>query len=277
MSGAVATATAAAHGFSAVEREQYARDGYVVRERVFTLDEIEALRGLVEVVIAGVTEHAARPDAGPQLTLADGHRLQFSSNTVIQWEWADGSREVRLIEPFTHLHPDFTRLWDDARFVAPMRDALGVEAVGAYTCKLNLKRPREGSPFPWHQDYAYWYAFTPETAHEIATAILFLDDADAGNGALRVLAGSQRRGPAARDPVDPTRFLTDPARLDTADERIVAVPAGSLLLFPSLMVHRSSPNTSTRQRRAILLSFQPAGRPLQRELEWRPERVEELP
>jgi hypothetical protein len=57
----------------------------------------------------------------------------------------------------------------------------------------------------------------------------------------------------------------------------VAVPAGSLLLFPALMVHRSSPNTSSRQRRAFLLSFQPAGRPTQRELEWRPERVDELP
>jgi len=263
--------------FTAAERQSYERDGYVVRTGVYGSAELHALRELVEAVIAGVVAHAERPNAGPQFTLADGHRMQFSNNTLIQWEWAEGSREVRLIEPFTHLHPGFTALWEDARLVAPMRDALAVDAVSPYTCKLNLKRPREGSQFPWHQDYTYWYAFTPTTAHEIATAILFLDDAEADNGALRVLAGSHRRGPAVRDRAEPTRFLADAARLDPADERVVAVPAGSLLMFPSLLVHRSSPNTSSRQRRAMLLSFQPLGRPPQRQLEWRPERVEELP
>jgi len=193
-------------GFSAAERDAYARDGYIVRTGVMRPEEIEALRNLVEVVIAGVIARAERPGAGPQFSMADGHRMQFSSSTVIQWEWADGSRAVRLIEPFTHLHTGFERLWDDVRFTAPMRDALSVEAVGPYTCKLNFKRPGEGSEFPWHQDYTYWYAFTPETADEIATAILFLDDADANNGALRILAGSHRRGPARRNLADPTRF-----------------------------------------------------------------------
>ena len=263
--------------FTAGERAAYERDGYIVRERVFSQAETDELRDLAEMVIAGVVDHAQRPDAGPELKMADGHRLQFSSHTVIQWEWADGSRAVRLIEPFTHLHPRFAPLWSERRLVEPMQDALGVPAVAPYTCKLNLKRPREGSQFPWHQDYTYWYAFTPTTAHEIATAIVFLDDATADNGAIRVLPGSHRQGPAPRDPADPTRFLTDPARLDTAAEQTVAVPAGSLLLFPALMVHRSSPNTSSRQRRAILLSFQPAGRPTQRELQWSPERVDDLP
>jgi len=270
-------ARAAARGFSAAERLAYERDGYVVRSGEFAGKELDALRALVEDVTTAVIERAERPDARPQVAMADGHRIQFSSHAAIQWEWASGSREVRLIEPFTHLHGRFAALWDDERLRAPMCDALGADAVAPYTSKLNLKRPHDGSRFPWHQDFTYWYAFTPGAAHEIATVMLFLDDADADNGAVRVLAGSHRRGPAARDPADPTRFLADPARLDTSTERIVAVPAGSLLIFPALMVHRSSPNTSGRQRRAMLLSFQPAGRPPQRELEWHPERVDELP
>ena len=36
--------------FSEFEREQYERDGYVVRESVFTETEVEALRGAVEDV-----------------------------------------------------------------------------------------------------------------------------------------------------------------------------------------------------------------------------------
>lgn len=259
------------------ERDTYQRDGFIVRHGVFSSAELDALRSTVEEVIAAVVAQARRPDAGPEVQMADGHRLQFSSRTVIQWEWRDGSQEVRLIEPFTHLHPRFSALWDDPRLVEPFKDALGVDDVAPYTCKLNLKRPREGSEFPWHQDYSYWYAFTPRHAHEIATAILFLDDATAANGAIHALPGSHRCGPAPRDPTDPTAFLADPQRIDASREVIIEAAAGSVLIFPALFLHRSSRNVSQRQRRAILLSFQPAGRPRQMELEWHPERVHELP
>jgi len=263
--------------FNEAERETYRRDGFVLRGQVFSAAEIQALCGTVEEVIASVVAHARRPDAGAGFHMADGHRLQFSNRTVIQWEWRHGSQEVRLIEPFTHLHPHFEALWADSRLVEPMHDALGADAVAPYTCKLNLKRPREGSQFPWHQDYPYWYAFTPQTAHEIATAVLFLDDATAANGGIRVLPGSHRHGPAPRERTEPTGFLADPTRIDASREHLVEAEAGSLLFLPSLLLHRSSPNTSARQRRAILLSYQPAGRPRQQELTCRPELVNELP
>jgi ectoine hydroxylase len=263
--------------FDATEQAAYARDGYVLRRQILTAGELDELRRAVEDVVARVVTHAQEPDAGPEMHLPDGHRLQFSSRTVIQWEWREGSREVRLLEPFTHLDPRFAALWEDRRLVEPFKDALGVDAVAPYTCKLNLKRPRDGSEFPWHQDYPYWYAFTPEHAGEIATVIIFLDDATAANGALRVLPGSHRLGPAPRDPGEPSGFLADPARINPANEILIEAEAGSLLFFPSLLLHRSTPNTSERQRRAVLLSLQPAGRPRQSELVWRPELVQELP
>jgi ectoine hydroxylase len=158
-----------------------------------------------------------------------------------------------------------------------MQDALNTDEIGPFTSKSNLKRADEGSEFPYHQDYPYWYVVVAEHAADIATAILFLDDARAGNGALRVLPGSHRHGPAARDRADPTRFLADPTRLDRDREVTVEVPAGSILLFGSLLVHRSSPNTSDADRRALLLSFQPAGRPQFHERPFRAELVEQLP
>ena len=106
---------------------------------------------------------------------------------------------------------------------------------------------------------------------------MFLDDATAENGAVRVLPGSQRLGPARRDPNDPTRFLADPAALESSSEVVVEVPAGSVLWFGSYLVHRSSPNTSGGHRRALLPSWQPAGRPRLHDVPYRPELVEELP
>jgi len=263
--------------FSEAERVQYARDGFVLRRKNFAAAELAGLHEAIERVVADVVERALRADAGPTFTFGAGHRLQFSSRTVIQWEWREGSREVRLMEPFTHLDPAFAALWDDPRFVEPLKDALGVEAVGPFTDKLNLKRPRQGSEFPWHQDYPYWYVRTPEHAHEVVTAVLFLDDATAENGALRVLPGSHLCGPAPRDLGESTGFLADPLRIDARGEVLIDADAGSLLFFPALMLHRSTPNTSDHQRRAILLSFQPAGRARHEDLPWQPELVAQLP
>ena len=138
-----------------------------------------------------------------------------------------------------------------------------------------MKRPHDGSEFPYHQDYPYWYVRVEEAAGDIATAILFLDDTRISNGALRVLAGSQSRGPAPRLSAD--NSLADPARLDTRSEVIVEAPAGSLLMFGSLLVHRSSPNTSADQRRALLFSYQPAGRPDMQQAPYLPELLQRLP
>ena len=37
-----------------------------------------------------------------------------------------------------------------------MRDLVADEHISLFTDKLNLKRPREGSGFRYHQDSPYW-------------------------------------------------------------------------------------------------------------------------
>ena len=155
--------------------------------------------------------------------------------------------------------------------------ALDVERTGPFTSKLNLKRAKEGSRFPWHQDFPYWYVRIGEEAHDIVTAVILLDDADAENGALRVLPGSHKKGPFPRDPNDPLRSLADPAQVDDAQEVLLEAPAGSVVWFGSLLLHRSAPNLSDRDRRAVLHSFQPHGRAHYRDTPFEPQRVERLP
>ena len=258
-------------------RAAFGDDGFLVREAVLSKPEVEALRAVVEDVVAAVTARAARVGAGPTRTLADGHRIQHSSRTNIQWEWGEGSEAIRLLEPCDHLHERFAALFADDRLVGPVRDALGVDAVDPFTSKLNLKRAGEGSEFPWHQDFPYWYVAVGEDAQDVVTAIVFLDDATADNGALRVVPGSHRLGPIRRDPDDPTESLVDPAAIDAATEVVVEVPAGSVLWFGSFLAHRSSPNTSTSHRRALLPSWQPAGRPRLFDVPFERGRLSELP
>jgi ectoine hydroxylase len=263
--------------FTDEERTQSDRDGYVVRTAVFDANELDALRSAAEDVATRVRDHARREGAGPEGKLGDGHRIQFSSRAAIQWEWRDGSNEIRLVEPCDHLHPGLDALFVDRRILEPMQDALGRDDLAPFTSKLNLKRAVDGSEFPYHQDYPYWYVAVGQSAADIGTAVLFLDDATADNGALRVIPGSHRLGPARRDPADPTGFLADPTHLDTHREVMLEVPAGSVVWFGAFLVHRSSPNRTSSHRRAVLPSFQPAGRPRLQDVPYQPERVHDLP
>ena len=265
------------HGLHVEERARLDADGYLVRHGVLSAHEVRSLRDAVETVSTTITGRATRAEARQPDLMADGHRIQLSSYTVIQWEWREGSRQIRLCEPCEHLHPAFAELFADDRFTEPAAGALDVARVHLFTTKLNLKRAAEGSEFPWHQDFPYWYVSVDRAAADVITAVVFLDDARAENGALRVLPGSHVGGPAIRDPHDPTRFLADVSRLPVEREVVVEVPAGSVVWFGPYLVHRSSPNTTGGHRRALLPSYQPVGRPRLQAVPRHPERVEELP
>jgi ectoine hydroxylase len=167
---------------------------------------------------------------------------------------------VQGVEPFAHFDAELRDWGLDARFVDPVRDLLGVPDVELFTEKLNVKRAWVGGPIVLHQDYPYWVA-NSENAAEIATAVVFLDDAHRGNGGLEVLPGSHTAGPregGARSGFG--KFEMKPDAIDPRELVALEVEAGSAVFFGSLLVHRSLPNRSGGDRRTLLYSYQPAGR-----------------
>ena len=68
-------------------------------------------------------------------------------------------------------------------------------------------------------------------------------------------------------------------RAGVGSDRAVTVeaPAGSVLMFHGLTVHRSAPNRTATDRRSLLYCFQPAGRPELSALHYDPERLADLP
>jgi ectoine hydroxylase len=149
--------------------------------------------------------------------------------------------------------------------------------VGPFVSKLNFKRAGVGSEFAWHQDFPYWYGCAGASAYEIATAIVMLDDNTVANGAMTLIPGSHLEGPARRDPLDPTGLLVDPLAVDTSRAVTIEAPAGSVLIFPGLMVHRSAPNRTADDRRSLLFCFQPAGRPESSALTYDAGKLADLP
>ena len=178
----------------------------------------------------------------------------------MKWEPAHPD-VVQGVEPFAHFDDALRDLAGDPRFVEPMKDIVGAEELSLFTEKLNVKRARTGGPIVLHQDYPYWTEIS-DGAGEIATAIVFLDDANRENGCLEVLPGSHARGVLAAEAGRGLRQQRDGdrgLRRVAARARYRCRPA-AMVFFGSLLVHRSLPNRSGRDRRVLLYSYQPAGR-----------------
>ena len=246
---------------SAAEREAWKRDGFFVRERVFSEAETTRLREAAEDVARAAA--AALPRSAEQYAI-DGneyHEAEIREHpATVQLEHSEGSQTIRVIEPVHPLHDAFEALVDDVRLTAPMCGLVGSERVAIFTDKMNLKRPREGSRFQWHQDSPYWTHFCDHT-DRLPNVLVALDDAHAGNGCFRVIRGSHKRGPLpgreGEGRLGP--LFTHPSQFDEANQVLAEVPAGSLVFFSPHTVHGSLPNASDEPRRALVLTYQPAG------------------
>jgi ectoine hydroxylase-related dioxygenase (phytanoyl-CoA dioxygenase family) len=85
-----------------------------------------------------------------------------------------------------------------------------------------------------------------------------LDDCDASNGALKVIAGSHRSGK-----IPPGEI----ARWTAGDAPVICeVPKGGALLLRPLLLHASSPAESPRHRRVLHLEY--TTQPLPNGLTW---------
>jgi hypothetical protein len=242
---------------SAEERLAWAEDGFFIRRRVFPEKELVALREAAERVVVRARGAAAQGGTGYEI---DGNRYHEVEGATIQYEHDAGSDTVRVLEPFHHLDARLDRLVDDPRLVEPMRDLVGAERVSLFTDKLNLKRPREGSRFRWHQDSPYWAHFHAEL-DRLPNVMLALDDASEENGCLRIIRGSHKRamlpGLEGQGRLGP--LFTDPAHFDETHQVVAEMPAGSILFFSPHTVHGSEPNESSALRRALIFTYQPAG------------------
>jgi len=244
-------------GLDGAERQSWREDGFFLRHRVFDEPELADLRAAAERVVAQAARALVSPDADYRI---DGNRYCEALGSTIQLEHLPGTRTVRVMEPFHHLDPRFDAVLDDPRLVEPMRELVGSDGLALFTDKLNLKRPREGSAFRWHQDSPYWVFDCPHV-ERLVNVMVLLDDASPENGCLYVVRGSHRRGvlPGLEGQGRLGPLFTDPAGFDAAAARPAAGPAGSVLFFHPHTVHGSEPNRSAQARRAFLFTYQPAG------------------
>jgi hypothetical protein len=243
--------------------EDYRSQGFLVVEDLLADAELEEIRVAVEEVSRRVVEQAAGAAKGARFGRSVGlTSIPELGIRGLAWE-GEGLDVVKVIEPVTQADERLSRLWEHPAIVDIARVALGVDDVAPFTDKLNAKRARTGGEFMWHQDHPFWYSIIRERAGDTVTVMLALDAATESNGAMVVVPGTQH-GPLPRrkDAAEVMgRYHADERAIDTEAAITAPVPAGGALVFGPLLLHRSGANQTDGDRRALLLTYPPAGRP----------------
>jgi ectoine hydroxylase-related dioxygenase (phytanoyl-CoA dioxygenase family) len=228
-----------------------------VREGVFDAGECRAIADDCENLVARVLA-----EAHGEKHLVGSYMFERQSELMMYVKWEpDAPNVLQGLEPFAHLSPELTAWGMDERFLAPARAIVGQDDLVLFTEKLNLKRAHDGGQYIVHQDYPYWRSENP-AAQRVATAMLFLDDATRENGCLEAAPGSHREGVRPMRQVEGFGSLEmDTDQFDLTRLQPIEATAGSVVFFGAFLVHRSLPNRTNADRRALLYSYQPAGFP----------------
>jgi len=239
------------------ERSRLDASGYVVREGVFSTAECREMADAVEQLekdLLAAKRHT-KVVVGSYM-----FELQGEIGSIVKWE-PDHPDVVQGIEPFAHISEPLNRWAHDPRLIEPSKDVVGEDDISLFTEKITMKRAHTGGTIVLHQDFPYWVPLT-SCADRIMTALVYLDDATTSNGCLEVAPGSHRTGRHRNKDVEGFGANEiDERDFDLARLTPVEAKAGTVIFFGAFLVHRSLPNRSGVQRRALLYSYQPAGYP----------------
>jgi hypothetical protein len=246
-------------GLSPQELAGYREHGFLIREAVFSESELTRLRKSVELAVTSAWLQAQDGDT----YYLDDKRFVDVGTMTVQFEHTPDTETIRVVEPAHQLHPDLEQLVRDPRITDPVSNIVGTDKVSIWTNKLNLKRAQEGSGFGWHQDSPYW-VHDSDHVDLLPNVYLAFDDATEENGCLRVIKGSHRNGclPGTADGSQLGGFFTSPECFDEKDAVSLTLKAGSIAFFDPHVIHGSNPNRTDHSRRAIVMTYQPAGFPM---------------
>jgi len=155
------------------------------------------------------------------------------------------SRNDRL-DPVIDVSPPFAALARDPRLLTLAGSFLGGDAQ--LLKDKFIAKPPGAIGYGTHQDAAYWPGLGIDLTRFL-TAIIFLDDAVAENGAIECVPGSHRA------------LLTDPNVIADPDESLlgtfslIEARSGDLLLLHALVPHRSGSNNSEGMRRVVMFTY----------------------
>ncbi len=213
---------------------RFDEEGYLFLPGLFSAGETQVLRAAADEVYAMEREEVWRESSGVARTAFAAHRYSEAHGRLAA-------------------HP---------RLLEPVEQVLGGR-VYMHQYKINAKAPFDGEIWQWHQDFGVWHRDDGMPEPRAMNIAVFLDDVTAANGPLLFLPGSHKLGviEASHD-LETTSYplwTLDRETVTKLAERGGCVaptgPAGSMLMFSSLLAHASPPNIGPLPRTIVYLSL----------------------
>lgn len=214
------------------EIDAFAAKGYHIHGKLFSDEEIEALRVHADRVTHGFFENDLRPDAHNGTQREDPRKVVKIDNT---WK-ADRTMAAAVMSPKI------------GRIAAQL---LGTDCIRMWHDQFLHKPARGGRVVTWHQDWAYWQMIAE---CRTCTCWIALDDVHADSGPMDYLEGSHKLGlfplPKAITG-DDELFPVLPDDLSLKKVPVI-VKAGQVAFHHGLTLHGSGRNTGDTPRRALV-------------------------
>ena len=229
-----------------IDRAAFERDGYVLIPDFVGTRTIQSLiRAIHDLVRTG--RHLSAD------TSLHGAQFQVQSASGRSGDGAIEPGAFRKIT-FPHkAHRRFALLRRDERILAAL-ESLGLPGARCVVDQVNLKLPRVGTTFPWHQDAAFlaWRQRAQIAEHGGANLLIALDPADRENGTFEVLPGTHAGGPRE---FDYDLAGDNPGAWDDSGRVALNLSPGDAVFFHPYLAHGSGPNPTDRPRRCVTLWF----------------------
>ena len=214
--------------------QQFNEEGYIFIPSCFSADEVKVLN-----------------DAASEIFMTDRKEVWRESSGI--------ARTAFAAHTYNEAHK---KLAAHPKLIQPVKKILDGE-VYMHQYKINAKAAFDGEVWQWHQDFGTWHRDDGMPEPRAMNIALFLDDVTAANGPLLFLPKSHKKGViAAGHDIETTSYP-----LWTLDRETVSKlcdqggcvaptgPAGSVIMFSSLLVHASPANISPLPRTIVYLSL----------------------
>lgn len=215
-------AASAPYRLSDAQRNFYHENGYLLDlPPIYTSDEVARLNAELPALLA-----LLKPGE------SSGEIREWHHTSLYLYEIVMNQRILDLVEGI--LGPDFY-VWGSAFFI---------------------KEPRSLGTVPWHQDAYYW----PLSPCNTVTIWLAFDDADEGNGAMKLIPGSHLGGLIKhRQQADAHATLSlgleDGSDFSTDNAVQFRLSAGEISMHDDRAIHGSQANPSERRRAGLTIRY----------------------
>lgn len=213
------------------QARSFSERGFFVLENAIERATIEQVRDAIDPFEAKTEEFLrSRPDRRMFIAEADG--ISFTVHLVKRSKIVRDFSASPVFQDLCHdlIGPDARLYWDQAVY----------------------KKPEYPKPFPWHQDNGY--TFIEPQAY--LTCWLALSDATIDNGCPWVIPGGHLRGTLAHRESELGYVCREH---DGPEALAVPIGVGSIVVFSSLMPHRTGPNVTSGVRKSYILQYAPDG------------------